>query len=599
MCGHKRNSDPPVPSEEVISALSEVIRKRQARCQHFSLYMREDSFQSLFGEMTGSFDNLLSLKLDIVGIDDRYADLSAFLRHPFPQLRRLEVERPRFPCSILKQSLHLTHADIHKLILSSTAIADLLSWLKRATALRTFRIGLMEMPYPQPALEVPSAIGDNSIHLPNLEVFNVNTYTGSSNTVLEHLLSSISIPITCSLSITALDGERLAVLFGRAYGHLAPVALDLTPNEGRTRGYDRSTSASTAEMADVYNRSMPWIHISRYGGGECLIKAWEWGWSFACLRVLHVGDLHNAEQGTAKRFWSFLAESAVALEVLCITSFCVSRIGVDEFLDSLRGSQAMGNIDSQQVPWPALRELHSPLPSDYKYEYKRANRNESTPQLHTHFEYAFALVDALKEREMSTTGSGSGGKQLDVLRFTQYFEEPLDPEVTRILRGGAAKILGAAQLRRTLVPISQAHPSGGFPDDSRDIAKRFWTFLAESAIALEHLHCDSARVLRAVCRTARWPGVATACITQENISYPPARLNAKLPPTPSRFGLLTPRTQIGPCVGLEAFSVAGSEGHGLTMVAERGIETKTEIPQPHHHPRIQEGTEDSRSSRSG
>ncbi|KAJ3540196.1 hypothetical protein NMY22_g4403 [Coprinellus aureogranulatus] len=445
MCGHKRNSDPPVPSEEVISALSGVIRKRQARCQHFSLYMREDSFQSLFGEMTGSFDNLLSLKLDIVGIDDRYADLSAFLRHPFPQLRRLEVERPRFPCSILKQSLHLTHADIHKLILSSTAIADLLSWLKRATALRTFRIGLMEMPYPQPALEVPSAIGDNSIHLPNLEVFNVNTYTGLSNTVLEHLLSSISIPITCSLSITALNGERLAVLFGRAYGHLAPVALDLTPNEGRTRAYDRSTSASTAEKADVYNRSMPWIHISRYGGGECLIKAWEWGWSFACLRVLHVGDLHNAEQGTAKRFWSFLAESAVALEVLRITSFCVSRIGVDEFLDSLRGSQAMGNIDSQQVPWPALRELHSPLPSDYKYEFRRANRNESTPQLHTHFEYAFALVDALKEREMSTTGSGSGGKQLDVLRFTQYFEEPLDPEVTRILRGGAAKILGAVR----------------------------------------------------------------------------------------------------------------------------------------------------------
>ncbi|KAJ3540192.1 hypothetical protein NMY22_g4404 [Coprinellus aureogranulatus] len=392
MLGWTGRSDPP----NATSVLSKFIRERQSQCQHLVVYTDQHSFQDLFKDVSGSFDNLLSLKLGVDCITTSV--LSEFLQHSSPLLRRLEIARPSVPCNMLQRFSQLTHVDIQQLSLSNTVITDLLAWLEQVSAgLQTLR--MIERDFPRPTTEVLFPMGSNSIRLPNLEVFDLQSYSPLGSTMFEHLLSSISmIPITCTSRLRDItqDGERAAVLARRAYsGPPAPVLLELQSTGGILRAYD---SLSTSQ----------------------------------------------AERGDSKRFWTFLAENAVSLEILCITSYCVKRVAIADFLQCLRGSR--GTDGSRQVPWPALQELQSPLPSGDYGGYARAGRDDSTTQLHPEVAYAVDLVDALRERDMS--GSGSGAKTLAELHFTEYFSEPLDAEFALILSSAAAKVLWNVDLSR-------------------------------------------------------------------------------------------------------------------------------------------------------
>ncbi|KAJ3524586.1 hypothetical protein NMY22_g10933 [Coprinellus aureogranulatus] len=429
------------------SVLSKFIRERQSQCQHLTLYTGEHSFRELFKDVSGSFSNLLSLKLDIVWFTGPQDNVpSEFLRLLSPRLLRLEVAQPSVPCNVLQRFPQLTHVDIQQLSLSNTVITDLLAWLKQVnTDLRFLRMGESYYGFPSPAVEEPFPMGSNSIQLPNLKVFSLQGYSRLGITIFEHFLSSVSIPITSRLYATTIqDGEHAAVLARRAFGGPpAPVVLKLHSTSGELRAYDSlSTSQDTSK-----DEPDDWINI-RWCNENLSARPWEWGWSFAHLRILELGGgLHNAERGDSKRFWTFLAENAVSLEILRITSYCVERVAIADFLQCLRGSR--GTDGSRQVPWPGLQELHSPLPSGDYGGYALAGRDDSTTRLHPEVAYALDLVDALKERELS--GSRSGAQTLTELYFTADFSEPLDAEFARILSGAAAKVVWAVNLSRGLV----------------------------------------------------------------------------------------------------------------------------------------------------
>lgn len=233
MCGFDRHGTPSMPSEEAISTLSRIVREGAARCLDFELYAREDSLQSLFSGFSASFDNLVSLKLDIVGLGDRYAHLTEFLQCTFPRLRRLSVNRPSIPpsCNLL-QSPHFTHVCIDEFSSTSatTFSSDLLAFLQRS-------LGLLSLTVNIPSFTDPFVKGESSIHLPRLELLK---FTTTFDNVVP-LLSSISLPSRSRLDVNAyLDSStRLAVLESEeivhlltsvvhAYGHVAPIGYSVT-----------------------------------------------------------------------------------------------------------------------------------------------------------------------------------------------------------------------------------------------------------------------------------------------------------------------------------------------------------------------------------
>ncbi|KAJ3550783.1 hypothetical protein NMY22_g219 [Coprinellus aureogranulatus] len=442
--------DPP----NATSVLSKFIRERQSQCQHLTLHTGEHSFQKLFKDVSGSFSNLLSLKYCVswvTSLEDN--GLLEFLQHSFPRLLRLEIAQSTVPCDTLQRFPQLTHVDIQQLSLSNTVIADLLAWLKQVSAgLQILRLREKEFDFLSPTIEAPFPMGINSIHLLNLEVFDLQSCSPFGSRVFEHFLSSISIPTTSRLRvIKTQDGERTAVLARRAYGgNPAPVVLEFhwQSNVGKICAYNGSSTPQhgVAEQAPTRDRA-PWIDIRWPSEGSA--RPWEWEWSFAHLRVLKLGgEFPNAGHGDAKRLWTFLAENAVALEILQIASFCVERVAIGDFLQCLRGSRGIGG--SRQVPWPTLRELHSPLPSEDYGGHTRTDCDDSTTRLHPEVAYALDLADALRERYMS--GSGSGAKTLAELYFTADFSEPLDAEFALILSSAAAKVVWAVDPSRGQTP---------------------------------------------------------------------------------------------------------------------------------------------------
>ncbi|KAJ3540126.1 hypothetical protein NMY22_g4434 [Coprinellus aureogranulatus] len=437
MCGFERDGHPSVPSQAVIATLSKVIRADPTRFRHFSLYTDESSFRSLFDQVSGGFDNLASLKLDIVRTDGVYADLDQFL-YSFPQLRCLEIKRPIVFSEQLPPCPKMADVDIHCVYVTKSTVYDILAFMKGAANLQTFQIGELHLPHP---VTLPTGRGDNSLHLPDLKMVRLpvrsplGTYWGTE--VVSHLLSHISIPINCRAHIacrtrTPRHTRDVMSSLKSAYGRLAPLVLEICSTlvevwgDWQLPGY----------LAGQLGSEDQWITVAGSTSASCTI--WEWGWSFCSLRVLKITFLVNSLGVAGREFWRYLAENAPCLEEIR-TGQCLKSIPGD-FMECIRRGRGVSG-GTEVLLWPSLKKLCSPLPAKGDSGYVRVRDDVAMPPLHIQVEYALDLVAALKAREKA--GPQAGVEPLKILTFTSPFSkesQPLNEETTCILHSGALKV---------------------------------------------------------------------------------------------------------------------------------------------------------------
>ncbi|KAJ3537983.1 hypothetical protein NMY22_g5362 [Coprinellus aureogranulatus] len=412
------------PSEAVISALATVLKTRSAQFRELALSVRKECFRSLLNGSTGSFDQLVSLKLEVVGEPLAYDTiLEEFLQCAFPQLRHLDID-PFIPANhVILQSSHLTNVSLYCLLATATTFSDLLRLTRRSTNLRRFVVYGVSWNGGVPTIDFSLAKGDNAVYLPRLEVLEFHS---SIPDMVLHFLSSITIPVRCRLKVSANDARIMSTV-KRTFGNPAPVAL-------RTRANWVDAWDEHSDFGRM-KRDQLWIEIRHSQG--CMANLWEWGWSFANLCVISIGSFDNPGQGVA--FWHFLAESAIALQSIIISARCVTRAAIECLMGWLSGRVRIAG-SQKLLAWPTLGQLFLSLPTEY--EYTRTRGDDDSPPGHHQVEFALDLVDALLARGI--VGSELGVERLKLLRFKTPFEPPLDEDTFRLLSGVAEDVVVAA-----------------------------------------------------------------------------------------------------------------------------------------------------------
>ncbi|KAJ3519015.1 hypothetical protein NMY22_g13392 [Coprinellus aureogranulatus] len=361
--------------DALTSTLNGVVRAGSARLLQMALHAREDSLQPLFSGLTGTLDRLVSLQLTsgAMAREGYQSRLEPLSRCSFPSLQHLDTDYQITADHALLQSSPLAFVKLPFLIPTTTTFSDLSALMKRSTYLRRFRIAMLSSSVALPAFDLSSARGDNAIHLPELENFEVHS---TCPDITGALLSSIRIPIRCRLSFNT-NNRRITSVVKRAFGNPAPMALNT--REGWVEAWDKFSDIGRLET------TQRWIDISH--GNGCMVDLWEWGWSLNNLRILSIGPFGNPVQGAT--FWRSLAENAIALETLILGARCVSQTAIGDLMGWLSGMKRIA--ESQQLAWPALRQLFTPLPTERNYDYKRIRDGGTSPPVYHQAEFALDL----------------------------------------------------------------------------------------------------------------------------------------------------------------------------------------------------------------